>query len=228
MENGNNNNDKKNKPLPDETKAKISEKLKGRKFSDEHKAKIAEANRQRGGLSEETKEKIRLSKLGKKTGLPAHNRKPVVIVDGVECKECPTCKATKPLTKYYNNKRNADGLTNKCKVCHKKSRVDYYHNNEQYRRNSITKRVEEARETKKKAIEYKGGFCLKCGLKHEAYDNEHAFDFHHRDPNEKDFAIGEYKSWAFERLKPELDKCDLLCAICHRKIHQYDWRNNGR
>jgi hypothetical protein len=43
-------------------------------------------------------------------------------------------------------------------------------------------------------------------------------EFHHLDPNEKDFSIGG-KSWSLERLKKEVDKCILICANCHRELH---------
>lgn len=63
-------------------------------------------------------------------------------------------------------------------------------------------------------VEYKGGKCEKCGYS-KCID---ALDFHHVDPNEKDFTIGG-KSWSFDRLKNEVDKCILVCANCHREIH---------
>jgi hypothetical protein len=69
--------------------------------------------------------------------------------------------------------------------------------------------------TKKKLIEYKGGKCQSCG-----YDKDcpSAYDFHHRDPTKKDFTISK-KSWSIERLKNEIDKCDLLCRNCHAEVH---------
>jgi hypothetical protein len=46
-----------------------------------------------------------------------------------------------------------------------------------------------------------------------------ALTFHHRDPSEKDFAISG-TSWAWDRIKKELDKCDLLCMNCHAERHE--------
>ena len=70
---------------------------------------------------------------------------------------------------------------------------------------------------KREAIDYLGGECKKCGLRD---DNLHVYDFHHRDPSKKHFGLsGKFKSNSVETLKPELDKCDLLCSNCHRKEH---------
>lgn len=70
------------------------------------------------------------------------------------------------------------------------------------------------REVKRKLIEYKGGKCQICG-----YNRcQEALEFHHLDPSQKDFTIsGGTRS--FESLKPEVDKCILVCANCHREIH---------
>lgn len=67
---------------------------------------------------------------------------------------------------------------------------------------------------RERAIAYLGGSCRICG-----YDKcFSAMDFHHLDPLGKDFTISEaMTSW--ERIQPELDKCDLLCANCHREVH---------
>ena len=45
-------------------------------------------------------------------------------------------------------------------------------------------------------------------------------DFHHKDPSTKVFEIGSkgYK-YSLEKLKEEVAKCDVVCANCHRKIH---------
>lgn len=70
---------------------------------------------------------------------------------------------------------------------------------------------------KLEAVNYLGGKCFKCNWNGDLS----GYDFHHRDPNEKDFDPSALnlanKSW--EIVKQELDKCDLLCAICHRIEH---------
>ena len=66
-----------------------------------------------------------------------------------------------------------------------------------------------------KAIEYKGGKCVKCG-----YNKcNAALDFHHIDSSTKEFNPAHLTRGNFEKLKSELDKCVLLCSNCHREHH---------
>jgi 5-methylcytosine-specific restriction endonuclease McrA len=70
---------------------------------------------------------------------------------------------------------------------------------------------------KEKAIEYKGGACQECGYN----KSTRALEFHHLDPNKKDFGIsasGYTRSW--EKVKEELNKCVMLCANCHAEKHE--------
>jgi len=66
-----------------------------------------------------------------------------------------------------------------------------------------------------KAILYLGGKCIRCG--HTG--NAATFEFHHRDPSKKDFGISTGNTNSWEKVKKEVDKCDLLCSNCHREIH---------
>lgn len=65
-------------------------------------------------------------------------------------------------------------------------------------------------EKKTKAIELKGGKCTKCGYNKCIG----AMQFHHRDPNKKEFNIGS-SDMAWNKIEKELEKCDLLCSNCH-------------
>ena len=69
---------------------------------------------------------------------------------------------------------------------------------------------------KKWAVEYKGGKCCKCGY-NKCLD---ALDLHHLNPTEKDFNLSDRNlSLDWNEITPELDKCILVCANCHREIH---------
>lgn len=119
---------------------------------------------------------------------------------------CPHCKESKPITEFYS-KRGIEGASTYCKIC----------------TNIQSKARQQA--LKKKAVEYKGGKCQICG-----YDKcSAALEFHHTNPDEKEFALSHQKSASFEKVKEELDKCVLLCANCHREVHsglEAIWNNS--
>ena len=49
-----------------------------------------------------------------------------------------------------------------------------------------------------------------------------ALDFHHRNPEEKEFNIGQAltRRVSLVKLLEEVAKCDVMCANCHRKLHR--------
>jgi DNA-binding CsgD family transcriptional regulator len=71
---------------------------------------------------------------------------------------------------------------------------------------------------KEMAVEYLGGKCVGCGYNKCIW----ALEFHHKDSNEKDFTISTYSTLSWEKLKKELDKCELRCSNCHKEIHYRD------
>ena len=78
---------------------------------------------------------------------------------------------------------------------------------------AVTKRRQKVKQL---AIDYKGGKCINCGYNKCAA----ALQFHHKDPAIKSFDIsvaGFTRSW--QKIKEELDKCDVLCANCHAEEH---------
>lgn len=113
-------------------------------------------------------------------------------------KDCPRCNTYKLIDEFYV-RSDRKGVTHSyCKGCV----------------NIQTK--ERQRNLKIQAVSYKGGCCSDCG----GVFPMACYDFHHEDPNEKDFAISKVKSpkWS-EVIVNELDKCTLLCANCHRIRH---------
>lgn len=83
-------------------------------------------------------------------------------------------------------------------------------------RENINK-VNRTHQKKLELIKYKGGKCEICG-----YDKliPLVYDFHHIDPNNKTIEVSKILSKKpLDELKLEVDKCQLLCANCHRELH---------
>ena len=89
-----------------------------------------------------------------------------------------------------------------------------------YKREFSQRKRAELTKTKALLIEQKGGECKICGYKFDGR-NHAAFDFHHRDADDKSFNISKTtrSEPGRQRLLKEVEKCDLLCAICHRLTH---------
>ena len=68
---------------------------------------------------------------------------------------------------------------------------------------------------KGKLITYLGGKCFLCD-----YNKcQGALDFHHLNPNEKDFNLSKFAQKSLTDIKNELNKCILICSNCHRELH---------
>jgi superfamily II helicase len=80
--------------------------------------------------------------------------------------------------------------------------------------NSCMTRVRRYR-TKKRAVEYLGGCCIRC--KYEK--SLSALEFHHLDPEQKDFSISNQGNKSWTVIQKELDKCVLICSNCHHEEH---------
>ena len=114
-------------------------------------------------------------------------------------RHCKSCKGTLPKENFWKDKSQWDGLDVRCKNCNRD------------RMKARRYRV------KMKIINYLGGECVECGV---TPDDIHytAFDCNHIDPKEKSYNISARQlSGPWESLKPELDKCELLCSNCHRE-----------
>lgn len=97
-----------------------------------------------------------------------------------------------------------------CANCHRE--LHYELNNKR----KISNTSERQRKFKERCIDYKGGKCKTC----ECSGSNVIFDFHHRSEEYKEFTIGSKNTHPFnEIITAELDKCDLLCANCHREVH---------
>src|SRR5690625_1813716 len=131
---------------------------------------------------------------------------------------CPVCENVRELSKNSHGitklSRDAeDRIIKRCRSCSK--RKDYAPSQDPEHRRDYSRLKRQA--LKVRAIQHKGGRCLHCGLKYNG-TNGSAFDFHHHTNDDKDFAIAS-KNYAWPKVEAELEKCHLLCVICHRAVH---------
>lgn len=127
-------------------------------------------------------------------------------------KECAMCHLPKDDSEF-GRKRNGV-LQPYCRPCVREYGRKHYHNNKKYYRDKSIRYRNEGRDWLNEYKSTRG--CSKCSENHPA-----ALDFHHRDPSQKisEIATMRGKVISIKRLQTEVDKCDILCANCHRKLH---------
>lgn len=120
-------------------------------------------------------------------------------------KTCTKCNTSKSFTDFGRNVTKADGYNYWCKLCAK----DYYHNNKEtardYARSNRAKLAEELKIVKENKP------CADCGVIYPHY----AMDFDHV-AGEKSFNMSTSRSVSRTRFYAELEKCEIVCANCHR------------
>lgn len=112
-------------------------------------------------------------------------------------KTCSKCKIKKNLTKENFYIKKTGKFHAWCKECNDK--------------NTYLKQFNR----KKQCVDYKGGKCKLCG--YNKYIG--ALDFHHVNPSTKEFSISTLRTYSWDKLKKELDKCICVCKNCHAEIH---------
>lgn len=140
--------------------------------------------------------KYYLKKFGLKT-INAMHEEVTVIRDH---KVCCECRIDKPISEFYKRLGRVDGAQGMCKVC------------------SNTRSIEKQIKMKLKMIEYKGSQCERCNLH---IDSAHysIFEFHHINPRTKDPNFSTIRCRSWQKVRPEIEACQLLCANCHRLVH---------
>jgi len=113
---------------------------------------------------------------------------------------CEYCNKDKPKDRFEICKRTDEKVyrRNKCRDCREQDKRD--------RKERIREKIREFREDSE---------CAHCG-----FEDHRALDFHHDEDN-KSFTIGDAlsKGRSWKTIKEEIEKCEVLCANCHRVEH---------
>lgn len=122
-------------------------------------------------------------------------------------KQCNGC-GPKPPSDFFKRRDTKDGLAYSCKSCTREylSKYRKIYNQTGAHRNCL-------RRNKEYLYEAKNHPCTDCGLKYEPYCME--FD-HVRGIKLGDVGILSHGLVSIETLRTEIEKCELVCVLCHR------------
>ena len=141
---------------------------------------------------------------------------------------CTKCGETKPETDYYFKDKSSGRLHSQCKLCYKLHRATYYSQHYSKYSESYRKRAKAYRN--KVRMEYRTNMeafmkdksCSVC-----SESDSVVLELDHVDPSQKLFSISQAvrlgKKWSDVII--EIEKCQVLCANCHRRktSKQFGW-----
>jgi hypothetical protein len=140
-------------------------------------------------------------------------------------KICCACKDTKPVEEFGKHLKNPDGLQSKCKLC-KRDYDNLYHKNRtlEKKQSKYDKQVGRLNIARDYLVSYlKDKSCSVC-----RESRIPTLDFHHLRDKEFNISEGVTGGLSLERIKKEIEKCDILCSNCHRMetAKDFNWYSN--
>lgn len=136
-------------------------------------------------------------------------------------KICSKCKITKDVSEFRKNRTRKDGLQRYCIICDKIQQKNWYSNNKE----KVIKKTVKASQIRLEQIKVfivdylKDHPCVVCG---ESDIVVLEFDHLH---SKVDTVSNLVRSKNINRVKKEIEKCQVLCANCHKRktAKDFNW-----
>ena len=123
-------------------------------------------------------------------------------------KKCATCGLTKDASEFHKNRRNLDGLRDKCKPCASVYHRKHFETNRKYYYDRARKQKEYLLEVMAKK---KSTPCIDCGIQYSPW----IMQFDHVRGNKINNVAALVAKGSLRKLLEEIDKCDVVCSNCH-------------
>lgn len=134
-------------------------------------------------------------------------------------KKCSKCGKQKRSSAFGWSNESKGYRRGECRKCNRIYTSNHWKRRSpewraEHSKQSIRNQTIKAERNSKWAAEYwRSHPCVKCGESRIL-----TLEFHHRNPQEKKYAVSQLISTgkSLELIKKEVEKCDVLCANCHR------------
>jgi hypothetical protein len=127
----------------------------------------------------------------------------------MKSKTCSNCNVQKDINQFYKQSRSRDGCQSYCKKCITDlCQKNYKANPDKFKK---TARIARQRRQQKYLNLFKDKVCVDCGLADSV-----VFELDHRE--NKVMNVSEMvNSRSWKAILDEFNKCDIVCANCHRR-----------
>ncbi len=127
-----------------------------------------------------------------------------------QTKTCTKCRITKSITEFNFRNLTKNIRLSYCRECGKElTKSHYARNKQQY----LEKNLRSFHKRREYARKMKDCSCADCGMKYPYY----VMDFDHGEDEVKEFGLNSLGRITLSVLKREINKCDVVCANCHRE-----------
>lgn len=134
-------------------------------------------------------------------------------------KICIKCDDKKEIEEFPFRNKEKNIRHSICKECWKEIRKKSYNKN---KKTTLDRNKRNKKKSRVWYNEFKSNLkCNRCPENHPA-----CLEFHHVDPTKKEFTISILigTTYSIKKIIKEIEKCEILCANCHRK-HHYEEKN---
>lgn len=139
-------------------------------------------------------------------------------------KVCSKCNQRLPVDDFHRRRKSPDGRQAACKPCNRAARMKSYRARPHKQVDYTATRLMRLRE---RMLDYlRAHPCVDCGE-----DDPIVLDFDHvSDEKSTEVSSMVHTGYSWSRIKAEIDKCEVVCANCHRRrtaIRDGRWYRTG-
>lgn len=132
---------------------------------------------------------------------------------GADVKRCTRCGRDQPIEEFAIRK-GKKSRQSWCRTCKNAYDRDWYRRNKQSHIQAVNEAKRHRTERNRALIrDAKSVPCADCGVSYPSY----VMDFDHGDADKEAHVGQAIWSWSRQRLLSEINKCDVVCANCHRE-----------
>ena len=146
-------------------------------------------------------------------------------------KICTVCKIKKGNQGFFYRNRHTESLHSQCKDCYvinrRKTWNAHYHKyGSRYRARAVERTRIIKDKLRQQMLEYLSDkYCLRCEI-----SDPRVLEFDHINPKTKSYSIahGIASTLSWKNIMTEIDKCQILCANCHKikTAQEQGWYKN--
>lgn len=127
---------------------------------------------------------------------------------------CSSCKQELSLDNFGKSKNQSDGYGIYCRECRRKQERQRYQKNKEFYKQKVYKsKVRRRKIIREKIGQYLSqNPCVDCGEKDIV-----VLDFDHLENKNFNISVGINNAYGWEKIKKEIDKCEVVCSNCHRR-----------